>query len=175
MVHEMPIAGGTESGADAHRALATGRVEAIHVAAVHGAPMESRERVYAQAGLGLEGDRSPVDADGDPSRLHAGDALTLVEAEAIESLSASDGIDLAPGATRRNLTTRGIHLNDLVGRRFRVGPVVCQGVRLCEPCLDLEASIGRPILRPLAHRAGLRADILEGGDIALGDPVVALD
>ena len=84
-------------------------------------------------------------------------------------------IDLAPGATRRNLTTRGIHLNDLVGRRFRVGAVVCQGIRLCEPCLDLEASIGRPILRPLAHRAGLRADILEGGDIALGDAVVALD
>ncbi len=172
---ETPTGEAAEGGSDRADAVATGRVEAIHVTAAHGAPMESRQRVAALAGLGLEGDRSPVDAGGDPSRVHAGSALTLVESEVIESLLASDEIHLAPGATRRNLTTRGIRLNDLVGRRFRVGPVVCQGIKLCEPCSDLEASIGRPILRPLAHRAGLRADILEGGDIALGDAVVALD
>ncbi len=152
-----------------------GRVEAIHVAAAHGGPMESRDRVLATAGLGLDGDRTLVDAAGDPSRVERGEALTLVEAEAIDALAASDAIVLESGATRRNITTREIGLNALVGRRFRVGSVVCEGVQLCEPCLDLQASIGQPILRPLAHRAGLRADILESGVVGVGDEIVPLD
>ncbi|HEV8544933.1 MAG TPA: MOSC domain-containing protein, partial [Candidatus Limnocylindrales bacterium] len=86
-----------------------------------------------------------------------------------------DGIVLAPGETRRNVTTRGIRLNDLVGRRFRVGDVECEGIRLCEPCQYLTDSIGKPILRPLVHRAGLRAKIRKGGEIAIGAEVAVLD
>ena len=101
--------------------------------------------------------------------------ITLVEAEVIEDLAATDGILLAPGETRRNVTTRGIRLNDLVGRRFRVGGVECLGTKLAEPCQYLTDMVGKPILRPLAHRAGLRAKILVGGDVVVGSEIVPLD
>jgi len=151
------------------------RVEAIHIAPAIGAPMVSLDRVRADAGIGLEGDRYASRA-GHRSDGHDADRdLTLVEAEVIEDLAATDGIVLAPGETRRNVTTRGIRLNDLVGRRFRVGDVECEGIRLCEPCQHLNDSIGKPILRPLLHRAGLRAKIRKGGEIAVGAEVALLD
>jgi MOSC domain-containing protein YiiM len=154
------------------------RVEAIHIAPAVGAPMVSLDRVRAEAGVGLEGDRYASRAghrsDGDAAR-DADRDLTLIEAEVIEDLAATDGIVLAPGETRRNVTTRGIRLNDLVGRRFRVGDVECEGIRLCEPCQYLNDSIGKPILRPLVHRAGLRAKIHKGGEIAVGAEVAVLD
>ena len=106
-------------------------------------------------------------------RVHPGSgrALTLIEAEVIESLRGDAGIALAPGDARRNLVTRGVGLNALDGRRFRVGSVLCQGTRLCEPCNYLDAIAGMPLLQPLRNRGGLRADVLEDGEIAIGDAV----
>ena len=100
--------------------------------------------------------------------------LTLVEAEAIEAVAA-DGLILAPGETRRNVTTRGVRLNELVGRRFRLGAVGCQGLELAEPCRRLEQLSGKALIRPLVHRGGLRARILDDGEIAVGDPIVVLE
>ena len=80
-------------------------------------------------------------------------------------------LTLAPGETRRNLTTRGIRLNDLVGRTFRIGSVTAEGLRLCEPCAYLQGQIGKPILEPLVHRAGLRARLLDDGELHVGDPI----
>jgi MOSC domain-containing protein YiiM len=151
------------------------RVEAIHTAGSAGAPMTARDRVRAIAGVGLEGDRY-ARAAGRWSDHPGGDReITLVEAEVLEDLASTDGIVLGPGETRRNVTTRGIRLNELVGRRFRLGAVECEGMRLCEPCQYLTDSIGKPILRPLVHRAGLRARILNDGEIAVGDPVEVAD
>lgn len=156
--------------------MGAGTVEAIHVAPERGAPPRRRTRARAIPGLGLQGDRY---ARGRGTWCRhgergAGRDLTLVEAEEVERLALDVGIELAPGETRRNVTTRGIRLNDLVGRRFSVGAVICVGVRLCEPCTYLEVVTGKPIREPLVHRAGLRADIVEGGTIAVGDPVVDL-
>ena len=153
----------------------SGRVEAIHIATTSGAPMIALERVRATARVGLEGDRYAAKT-GTWSPDPATDRdITLIEAEVIEDLAATDGIVLAPGETRRNVTTRGIRLNDLVGRRFMVGGIECEGVRLCEPCQTLTDRVAKPILRPLVHRAGLRALILTDGEIAVGDEVVAID
>ena len=69
------------------------------------------------------------------------------------------------------MTTRGVRLNDLLGQRFRVGEILCEGTRLCEPCQHLVDLIGKPVLKPLVHRGGLRADILEDGEIRVGDPI----
>jgi MOSC domain-containing protein YiiM len=151
------------------------RVEAIHIAASVGAPMVALERVRAVAGVGLEGDRYAAGAGqwSDDGRVDRD--VTLVEAEVIEDLAATDGIVLEPGETRRNVTTRGIRLNDLVGRRFRIGEVECEGTRLCEPCQYLTDLVGKPILRPLVHRAGLRARILVGGEFAIGNEIRAID
>ncbi|TML49289.1 MAG: MOSC domain-containing protein, partial [Actinobacteria bacterium] len=147
-----------------------GSVEAIHIATAAGAPVRPVDEIRTIAGVGLEGDRY---ADG---RGHYQDGrvsrdLTLIEAEALEALAREHGIALAPGETRRNVTTRGVGLNELVGRRFWVGEALCLGTRLCEPCQYLADLTGKPLLRPLVHRGGLRADIVRGGLIRSGDQV----
>ncbi len=159
-----------EEATAAKPAAAPGVVEAIHIATAAGVPVRAADAVHAIAGVGLEGDRYAY------GRGHYQDDrvsrdLTLVEAEALEALAREHGIELAVGETRRNLTTRGISLNDLLGRRFWVGDVLCQGTRLCEPCQYLADLTGKPLLRPLVHRGGLRADILRGGVIRQGDCV----
>jgi MOSC domain-containing protein YiiM len=152
-----------------------GIVEAIHVTAAGSAPMTSLERVRAIAGLGLEGDRYATGTghySGDPK---VDRHITLIEAEEIDALADRAGIRLAPGETRRNVTTRGIRLNELVGRRFRIGDVVCEATRLCEPCQYLTDLLGKPVLAHLVHRAGVRARILTGGEIAVGSEVAVLE
>jgi MOSC domain-containing protein YiiM len=134
------------------------RVESISIGPSEAlAPVES---VNAVAGCGLEGDRYFR-----PDGARPGEALTLIEAEALED------VGLTGAQSRRQVVVRGVRLNDLVGKRFRVGGVECFGVELCEPCAHLE-SLTRPgIMRDLVHRGGLNADILAGGTIAVGDRV----
>jgi MOSC domain-containing protein YiiM len=165
---------GRAPGGDARPPATVGSVEAIHIATAAGAPVRPVEEIRAIAGVGLEGDRY---AEG---RGHYQDGrvsrdLTLIEAEAVEALAREHGIALAPGETRRNLTTRGVDLNELVGRRFWVGEVLCLGTRRCEPCQYLADLTGKPLLRPLLHRGGLRADVVRGGLIRIGDPMRQAD
>ena len=101
----------------------------------------------------------------------AGHDLTLIEAEALEALEAEQGIELTAAESRRNVLTRGVGLNDLVGKRFRVGEVECEGVELCEPCNHLEGLTRPGVLRGMVHRAGLCAEVLSGGSIRVGDAV----
>jgi MOSC domain-containing protein YiiM len=155
--------------------VSTGTVVAIHIAPAAAEPMIRVERVRAIAGVGLEGDRYATKTGYWSPNLGVDRDVTLIEAEVLEDLATTDGIVLSAGESRRNVTTRGIRLNDLVGRRFRVGNVVCEGTRLCEPCQYLTDLVGKPVLRPLVHRAGLRARIVDGGEIAVGAEVVALD
>jgi MOSC domain-containing protein YiiM len=145
-----------------------GRVVAILTAPDAESPLARTERVEAVAGRGLEGDRY-FDGRGTFGGPGHGYQVTLVEAEVLDS------IDLPWEQARRNIVTRGIALNALVGRRFKVGPVECVGRRLAEPCAHLERLTRPGLLRPLVHRAGLRADILEGGSISTGDEVTAAD
>ena len=147
--------------------MSQGTVEAIHVALEHEELPHPVQSVTVEPGKGLEGDRHFFPAGDAPP----GQAITLVEAEALEGLRRDTGIELSAAAVRRQVLTRGIALNDLVGRRFRVGGVLCEGVELCEPCNHLAGLTEFGVLRGLVHRAGLNADILEGGEIALGDPV----
>jgi MOSC domain-containing protein YiiM len=112
------------------------------------------------AGCGLEGDRHYR-----PDGQRPGGAITLIEAEALED------VGLTGPESRRQVVVRGVRLNDLVGRRFRVGEIECEGVELCEPCLHLQ-SLTRPgIIKDLTHRGGLNADVLTSGRISVGDPV----
>jgi MOSC domain-containing protein YiiM len=147
----------------------SGIVSAIYVAARSGAPVSALERVSALAGRGLEGDRN---LSAEPKADRDSD-VTLIEAEVLEELRDEMGIDLTDGGSRRNIHTRGVSLNELVGQEFSVGEVVLRGQELCEPCLSLaEASGDRRVIRGLVHRGGLRASILRGGTIAVGDPIL---
>jgi mutator protein MutT len=166
----LPVASLRASGfRPSAEATTEGVVEAIHLAAAAGEPVREVELVRANAGVGLEGDRYALGRGHYSPDLRVSRDLTLIEAEVIEDLARDHGIQLAPGETRRNLTTRGIRLNDLVGRRFWVGEVLCEGTRLCEPCRYLTELTGKPLLRALVHRGGLRADIVRGGRIRRGD------
>ncbi|WP_255149140.1 MOSC domain-containing protein [Halorarius halobius] len=147
-----------------------GRVERVHVAPEQGAPPERVETVEAVAERGLRGDRYFRESGTFADR--EGSNLTLIEAEALDAVEADYGVDLDPGVHRRNVTTRGVALNHLVGERFRVGDALCVGVELCEPCSYLERHLEREGVREaLVHRGGLRATVLDGGEIAAGDSV----
>jgi len=124
--------------------------------------LASVESVAALAGKGLKGDRQFCEEGARP-----GGALTLIEAEAIED------VGLSGAQSRRQVVVRGVRLNDLVGKRFRVGDVECLGVKLCEPCLHLQQLTRPGIIKDLIHRGGLNADILTDGQISVGDAVSA--
>jgi MOSC domain-containing protein YiiM len=148
----------------------SGHVEAIFVASERGELPAPVERVRAHAGCGLEGNRYFwEDGDAPPGR-----GVTLIAAEAMDAVAGEGDVSIEPAATRRNVLTRGIDVNDLVGKRFRIGDVECEGVELCEPCVHLESMTKPGVIKALAHRGGLNADILSDGNITVGDPVVAI-
>jgi MOSC domain-containing protein YiiM len=148
----------------------SGTVESIHIAPAAQAPMEARDRVVAVPGTGLEGDRYALKA-GTFYKPEPAYELTLIEAEAIEALQRDYQIEISAGDARRNIVTRNVPLNHLVGREFAVGDVRLRGIRLCEPCGHLQQLAGKPLMSALKHRGGLRAQILSPGAIRVGDVV----
>jgi hypothetical protein len=154
---------------------AAGRVEAIVIAPAAEAPMRRVRAAVAVSGRGLEGDRYVSGAGTFSNPATPGHDLTLIEAEQLEALRLASGHGLEPEDARRNVVTRGIDLNALVGRSFTVGEVRCFGQRLCEPCAHLEHMTEVGVLRGLVHRGGLRADVVSDGRIALGDEVRAVE
>jgi MOSC domain-containing protein YiiM len=150
--------------------MTRGALVSIHVADAHGGPARSLRSSRLVPDLGLEGDRHAVPRPAGAS----GRDVTLIEVEALEAVTRDMGIDLGLGDSRRNLVTRGIALNHLVGKTFKVGEVVLRGVRLCEPCAHLEHLTKPGVRSALVHRGGLRADVVEGGTIRVGDAIEVL-
>jgi MOSC domain-containing protein YiiM len=148
-----------------------GVVVSIQIGAEAGAPLTAVSSVQALAGEGLEGDRY-ARRTGTYSKKHdESRQVTLIETEALEALQRDYGLELSPPESRRNIATRGVALNHLVGREFRLGQAVLKGIRLCEPCGHLERLAGKKVRDGLIHRGGLRAEVLKSGRIRLGDPV----
>ncbi|HLZ28423.1 MAG TPA: MOSC domain-containing protein [Chloroflexota bacterium] len=150
-----------------------GHVEAIHVTASAGAAMQPLREIAAVAGLGLTGDRYFTGRGFYSARPTDPGAreVTFFEAEVLDWLRAEHGIELSAGEHRRNLTTRGVRLGALLGQQFRVGEVLFEGVKDCPPCDHLEQLVGKPVLHPLVGRGGLRARVLAGGTIHVGDVI----
>jgi MOSC domain-containing protein YiiM len=149
-----------------------GKVVEINISPEEERLPEPVERVRAVAGRGLEGDRYFYDGEGmQPERDRE---LTLIALEALDALADEHGIELTAAESRRQVATRGIDLNALEGKRFRVGAIECEGIELCEPCNHLQGLTQPGVLRGLVHRGGLRAAILAGGEIAVGDLVEPL-
>jgi hypothetical protein len=151
-----------------------GRVESIHVAASAGAAMECVREAELVTGRGIVGDRyfaglgefSPPVQDPDHE-------LTLIEAEEVERFDAEGGFSFEAGAFRRNVVTRGVRLGELVGVEFTLGPATLRGVRLCEPCRYLAGLVHPAVLERMLHRCGLRAAIVRGGRVRVGDALDA--
>jgi MOSC domain-containing protein YiiM len=126
------------------------------------------QSVRVIAGSGIEGDRY-FDRHDEP-----GQNITLIEAEEIERFADDHHRAQDLSITGRNLVTRGVRLNGLVGQEFKVGAVRLRGVELCEPCLGLGEALASADLGPsqvvkaFVHKAGLRADVLSSGEVAVG-------
>jgi MOSC domain-containing protein len=151
--------------------MQVGRVEGIYLASGRGATPQPVQHVHAVAGQGLEGDRYFMGEGTFYEERKTGQDVTLIEAEAIEALAREEAIELSSGESRRNVVTRGMALNDLLGKRFALGEAVCIGRRLCDPCSYLEQMTQPGVLKGLANRGGLRADIVQDGSIAVGAEV----
>lgn len=150
----------------------SGIVRGLFVAATGGAPMEAIEEAEVVAGVGIVGDRYARGAGYFSRPTGSGEDLTLVEEEAIEAVRRDYGIGIALGDTRRNVVTARVPLNHLVGTEFQVGEVVVRGVELAEPCTHLAKLTGIAALRKaFVHRGGLRADVLVGGRVRVGDVI----
>lgn len=149
-----------------------GEVVSIHVARTAGAPMRSLEEARLVAHKGIVGDRYH-DGTGEfsPEVPDPDHELTLVEIEQVERFNAETGLGLAAGDLRRNVVTRGVSLNDWVGAEFSLGEATLRGIRLCEPCRYLAGITHPEVVAGLAHRAGLRAAIVRGGRVRVGDAV----
>jgi MOSC domain-containing protein YiiM len=142
-----------------------GFIEAIHIAASHGEIPHAVPMAVARTGRGLEGDRNFDDPDPESCDI------TLIEAEVLERLGREHGLNLLPGASRRQVLVRGTALGDFIGRRFEIGEIECVGEERCEPCNHLVGLVGTPVvLKGLLH-SGLRARITRGGTIRVGDRV----
>ena len=159
-----------------------GTVDAIHIASQAAEKVTPMEEIVVIEGRGIEGDRY-YEGEGTFSKSNRyaegsstnGRDLTLIEAESVDAVFKEYQIEIKPGAHRRNITTRGVALNDLVGKKFRIGEVVCKGVCLCTPCRHMEALTTKGVMEALENRGGLRADILEGGAIKIGAEVEIIE
>jgi MOSC domain-containing protein YiiM len=149
-----------------------GSVVSIHIAREASGQTESLAEVRAVAGQGLEGDRYFLKQGSFSDNPNTtGRQVTLIESEAIDAVGRDYGSRLAYGDSRRNIVTRGVALNHLLGVEFRVGDVRMRGVRLNEPCNHLAGLTDDKVKAGLIHRGGLRADILNDGVIRVGDEV----
>ena len=153
--------------------MMAGSIERIflHAGPSGGDPMLAVDAVRVVVAGGLAGDRF-FQGEGSVATKRGPDReVSLIEAEAIEAVSREGKVALGPEQSRRNIVTRGVALNHLVGREFRVGAAVLRGIRLCEPCKHLESLTQPGMLMALLHRGGLRAQVVEGGEVRVGDPV----
>ncbi len=145
-------------------------VSAIHVASEATELPQAVDRVRGIPGQGLEGDRYAAGQGTFSDRPGQRD-ISLIESEALEAFTRETGVALSAAESRRNVLTRGVRLNDLVGHDFTIGDVRLRGLRLCEPCSHL-ARLTKPEALPgLVHRGGLYAAIVSEGEIAVGDAI----
>jgi MOSC domain-containing protein YiiM len=152
-----------------------GRLLAIATTSSATLPMQPADEIEAITGQGLRGDRY-AQKSGTFTRgeIEPSQQVTLIESEAIEAAVRDAKLDITHLDTRRNLLTEGVPLNHLVGKTFTVGSVTLRGVKLCEPCGHLEKLTCAGIEKTLLHRGGLRAEVVQGGTLRVGDTIRAV-
>ncbi|MBU1106187.1 MAG: MOSC domain-containing protein [Candidatus Riflebacteria bacterium] len=144
------------------------KVRQIFISCENGGEILEQSEVFALAGCGLVGDRNFVEQAGNANKK----AITLQSSEAIQACNEQLGTDFAVSAFRRNIITEGVELNELLGKKFYIGKVLLHAWELCQPCKYLQNLLGANVLAGLRDRGGLRAEILEGGVITTGLPIV---
>ena len=147
-----------------------GQLLNIHIAEAAGIAMQELLEATLIEGVGIEGDRYASGRGYYSDRPDIRE-VTLIDEETLIALQRDHGIELLPGEHRRNLTTRNVPLNHLVGRRFKVGDTLLEGGRLNVPCKYLQTLLNKKVFVPLLNRSGLNCRIIKGGKIFAGDLV----
>lgn len=147
-----------------------GSVLSIFISDTHKVLPKAVEQVKAVEGCGLEGDRFFRDVACGAKEVPKSQ-ITLIESEALAALKREYDVELLPEESRRNVLTKDVPLNHLVGREFTIGESTVKGIELCEPCSHLEALTRPGVLKGMIHRGGLRCQIVKGGMIKPGDVV----
>lgn len=168
-----PAAGDGPAWSESPRASPAwrGHVVALHLCPRAFLPMRGFGALVLVAGYGIEGDRYATGSGFYSHKPEEGRQVTLFEEETLEALRRDHGVALSPAEHRRNVTTRGVPLNHLVGRRFRLGAALLEATRLSVPCRHIEEVTGKEIFNLLLNRSGLNARILVGGTVRVGDAV----
>ncbi|HYZ32834.1 MAG TPA: MOSC domain-containing protein [Crenalkalicoccus sp.] len=150
-----------------------GVVAHLHITPRAFLPMRAMEAIELVAGRGIVGDRYMIGIEAGfySDKPEEGRQITLFEEEALECIRRDHGIAMAPEEHRRNVTTRGVPLNHLVGRRFRLGSCLLEATRLSFPCRHIEEILEKPVFDPMVHRSGLNCRILDGGEVRVGDAI----
>ena len=152
-----------------------GHIEHIHMAHAAAKPMLPLREAEVIAGQGLSGDRYARKLGYYSHDPKPGRHLTLIEAEVLADISQQLGIRFSASDSRRNITTRGVRLNPLVGKKLRIGAVLLEVIRLCDPCAYMQALVGQPVLQSLVDRGGIRCDVITGGIIRIGDTITVVE
>jgi MOSC domain-containing protein YiiM len=139
-------------------------VVSIHLVRQRHGAAEAVEQVTVQTNYGLEGDWR--------SRRNRNGQLTLIEAEVLEEVGGLLGAPVPSGTSRRQVVVRGIKLNDLLGKRLRIGAVRLFVETPCAPCSRMEETIGGGAQKALEGRGGVRCFVLAGGELRVGDAIV---
>ena len=154
--------------------VATGSVVALFTVDRREAPMKQSEQINAIAGKGIEGDRYLLETGTYSKKPEPGRQVTLIQSEVLDSLKTKFDITVKPEESRRNVLTKGIEINDLIGTEFFVGPVRLKAHRLTRPCLYLENLLSQPgLYNELWENGGISCEILSGGVIKEGDVITA--
>ena len=99
--------------------------------------------------------------------------LSLIESENIDYYNLKYGLNIPYVNFRRNIVTKGIRLNKLVGKKFKIGNVELEGVDLCRPCRHLTEVLNQNnILKEFIRKGGLRCQILSSSTIQIGDEII---
>jgi MOSC domain-containing protein YiiM len=151
----------------------SGRLVGIYIASAAADSTVALDECVVTA-AGLAGDRYALGTGTYSPRGGAGRAVTLIEREVVDAVSAEYDVELAVSEARRNLVTEGVPLHHLIGSTFRVGDVVFRGVRSCPPCVHLERQTRGGVRRALENRGGLRADVVHEGTLRIGDEIVVV-
>ncbi|MFC0387580.1 MOSC domain-containing protein [Muricoccus vinaceus] len=150
-----------------------GLVSHLHITPRAFLPMQAQEAIELVAGEGIVGDRYRIGTETGfySEKPEEGRQITLFEAEVLEAILRDYKMEMLPEEHRRNVTTRGVALNHLVGKRFRLGACLVEATRLSVPCRHIEEILGKAVFDPMVHRSGLNCKILEGGTLRVGDAI----
>jgi MOSC domain-containing protein YiiM len=134
------------------------------------------EAAKLEAGKGIVGDRYHERA---LEFLAMGDQvpsnhISVISKEELAGFLERNNAEIDYADFRRNVLTSGIDLRELIGRQFKLGSALCQGIEDCDPCVFLAATVHRSVLPEMKEKAGLRAIILEDGDLKIGDTITLI-